>query len=81
MPDELDGTSRGNLGTRYLYAQDTNQKNGWRGVCINHHTNSDPNMCPVRVIVKHSVNTIAHKSITPWWLTEEQAQMTEKVRR
>ena len=28
----------------------SNQKNGWRGVCINHHANGDPIMCPVREI-------------------------------
>ena len=27
-----------------------NQKNGWRGVCINQHTNGNPIMCPVKVI-------------------------------
>ena len=26
----------------------SNQKNGWRGVCINHHANGNPIMCPVR---------------------------------
>jgi hypothetical protein len=27
-----------------------NQKNGWKGVCLHHHPNGDPILCPVRTV-------------------------------
>ena len=39
----------------------SNQKNGWRVVCINHHTNGNSIMCPVRVIGRRYIHITANK--------------------
>ena len=39
----------------------SNQRNGWRGIYINHHANGDPIMCPVRVIGRWYVHITANK--------------------
>ena len=47
----------------------SNQKNGWRGVCINHHADGDPIMCPVRTIGRLYVHTKANKRKTKTFLS------------
>ena len=39
----------------------SNQKNGWRGICINHHANGDPNLCTVKALARWYVHIKANK--------------------
>ena len=40
----------------------TNQKNGWKGVCINHHVNGDSYLCPVKAIGRRVVHIREHSN-------------------
>lgn len=40
----------------------TFQKNGWKGVCINHHANGDEMLCPVRAIGRRIIHIRSHTS-------------------
>ena len=35
-----------------------NQKNGWKGMCVNHHVNGDPIMCPVWALARQYSNVL-----------------------
>ena len=39
----------------------SNQKNGWRGVCINHRANGNPIMCPVKALGRWYVHIMSNK--------------------
>ncbi len=49
-----------------------NQKNGWKGVCIFHHANTQPYLCPVRALgrrylhLRHN-NATAKETISSYW--------------
>jgi len=38
----------------------TNQKNGWKGVCINHHVNGDSYYCPVKALARRVLHIRAN---------------------
>mmetsp|Transcript_36829 Transcript_36829/g.82805 ORF Transcript_36829/g.82805 Transcript_36829/m.82805 type:complete len:416 (-) Transcript_36829:347-1594(-) len=38
----------------------TNQKNGWKGVCINHHVNGESYYCPVKALARRVLHIRAH---------------------
>ena len=38
----------------------TNQKNGWKGVCINHHVNGDSYYCPVKALTRRFLHIRDH---------------------
>jgi len=40
----------------------TNQKNGWKGVCINHHVNGDSYYCPVKALGRRIVHIREHSN-------------------
>lgn len=37
-----------------------NQKNGWKGVCINHEANGDAYLCPVRALARRIIHIKQH---------------------
>ena len=37
-----------------------NQKNGWEGVCVNHHANGDAIFCPVRALARRYLHLRQH---------------------
>ena len=39
----------------------SNQKNGWRGVCINQQAHVDPTKCPVKAIGRRYLHITANK--------------------
>jgi hypothetical protein len=41
-----------------------NQKNGWKGVCIFHHANAQPYLCPVRALARRYIH-LRHHTATP----------------
>ena len=42
----------------------TNQKNGWKGVCINHHVNGDSYYCPVKALIRRYLHIREHSNDT-----------------
>ena len=38
----------------------TNQKNGWKGVCINHHVNGESYYCPVKALARRVLHIRAN---------------------
>ncbi|EJK45407.1 hypothetical protein THAOC_35979 [Thalassiosira oceanica] len=40
----------------------TNQKNGWKGVCINHHINGDSYYCPVKALARRFLHIRRHST-------------------
>ena len=42
----------------------TNQKNGWKGVCINHHINGQTYYCPVKALARRILHIREHSTDT-----------------
>jgi len=39
-----------------------NQKNWWKGVCVNHHANGDEYFCPVRALGRRYIHIRQHST-------------------
>jgi len=60
----------------------TNQKNGWKGVCIHHHANGDDFLCPVRALGRRVVEIRAHTSqmntnLSAFWAKGKREDITD----
>ena len=58
------------------------QKNGWRGVCINHHSNDDLIMCPVIAIGCHCGHIAVNKYkpetfLSTYWVDGNKYDVTD----
>ena len=58
----------------------TNQKNGWKGVCINHHANGDSYLCPVRGLGRRVLHIREHTTGETTGKTELCAYYEDGVR-
>ncbi len=59
-----------------------NQKNGWKGVCVNQEANGEPFLCPVRALGRryiHIRNNTADQStyLSAYWGDGKQCDVTD----
>ena len=60
----------------------SNQKNGWRGVCINHHANGDATLCPVKALGRRYIHIKSNKHkpetfLSTYWQKGERHDVTD----
>ena len=60
----------------------SNQKNGCRGVCINHHANGDPVLCPVEALARQYIHIKANRHsndtfLLTYWEKGEKHDVTD----
>ena len=60
-----------------------NQKNGWKGVCVNHEANGDPYFCPVRALGWRCIHILDHSSepktyLSAYWVGKKRADVTDQ---